>query len=193
MVGCWRCCGVRCVVCDVCVQVVVWCVYVHVVLCWWCVGVVCVCMWCCAWVLCGGGGVVRCVGVVLVLCWCGVVCVCFFLSFSLFSLNYLLSLSLSLSLSVFPFFLLFLSSLSLSLSKHCVKNRSTNKLRGVLMWSGAPWYVGDGSLPHPLPSLLPSLLLLFPSKRRWLHITGIFLARNLFLLQFKINSKTIGL
>ena len=50
-----------CVVCDVCVQVVVWCVYVHVVLCWWCVGVVCVCMWCCAWVLCGGGGGVRCV------------------------------------------------------------------------------------------------------------------------------------
>ena len=33
MVGCWRCCGVWCVVCDVCVQVVVWCVYVHVVLC----------------------------------------------------------------------------------------------------------------------------------------------------------------
>ena len=74
-----------CVVCDVCVQVVVMCVYVHVVLCWWCVGVVCVCMWCCAWVLCGGGGgVVRCVGVVLVLCWCGVGCVSIIFSLFLF-------------------------------------------------------------------------------------------------------------
>ena len=80
----------------------------------------------------------RCVGVVLVLCWCGVGCVSF-LFFSLFPLNYLLFLFLFLSsLSFFSFSL----SLSLSLSKHCVKNRSTNKL--------------DGSLPHPLPSLLPS-------------------------------------
>ena len=79
-----------------------------------------------------------CVGAALV--WGGV-CVSFLSFFSQLS-----SLSLSLSLlssffSFFPsslfsslFFLLFLSlSLSLSLSEHCVKNRSTNKLRGVLM------------------------------------------------------------
>ena len=119
MVGCWRCCGVWCVVC---VQVVVWCVYVHVVLCWWCVGVVCVCMWCCAWVLCGGGGgVVRCVGVVLVLCWCGVGCVwvfsLFFLSFSqLYSLSFSICLPFLSSLSFLLLFSLLSSFFSFSLS-----------------------------------------------------------------------------
>ena len=110
-------CGVWCGVCDVCVQAVVWCVYVHVVLYWWFVGVVCVCMWCCAWVLCDGG--------------CGV-CV-FSLYFSFFSqlsslslsfcLPFLSSLSFlvllhlfSLLSSFFSFFSFFSFSLSLSLS-----------------------------------------------------------------------------
>ena len=78
----------------VCVQAVVWCVYVHVVLCWWFVGVVVVCMWCCAWVLCDGGGGV---------------CVSFLslsLSFTLsLSLSFSLFLSLSLSLFLSLFFL----------------------------------------------------------------------------------------
>ena len=102
---------VVCCVCHVCVQVVVWCLYEHVVLCWWCAGVVCVCMWCCAWVLCGGGCGAMCgcyVGAVLV--WGGV-CVSF-LFFSLFSLNYVLSLSLS----FFSFHFSLRSSFSLSLS-----------------------------------------------------------------------------
>ena len=50
------CCGVLCVVCDVCVHVAVWCcvvlssscwrVVVNMWLCWWCV---CVCLWGVVW------------------------------------------------------------------------------------------------------------------------------------------------
>ena len=110
------------------------CVCIHVVLCvgdvwwwwwWWC-GAMCGC----------------CVGAVLV--WGGV-CVSFLsflsflsqlssLSFSFsFCLPFLSSLSFLLLFSLLSSFFSFSLSLSLSLSEHCVKNRSTNKLRGVLM------------------------------------------------------------
>ena len=97
MVECWRCCGVWCVVCDVCTS--------------GCVE--CVCMWCCAWVLCGGGG--GCGGVVLVLCWSFLFVFSFFsqlssLSFS-FCLPFLSSLSFLLLFSLLSSFFSFSLSL----------------------------------------------------------------------------------
>ena len=116
---------------------------------------VCACGACGVWVVCVH--VVLCV--VLVVCvrvlWCVVKLGTLSLSL-LLSLSFLLSLLLS-SLSflpllfpclfflssfffsllfLFPLLLLLLFSSFFSSTKHWVKNRSTNKLRGVRMWSG---------------------------------------------------------
>ena len=117
----------------VCVVCVVCCVGVGVrswwccVLCGCCVGVVWwVVVWCGVWVLCW-----CCVGVG----WC--VCV-FFSFFSQFS-------SFSFSFSQF-------SSLFLRATKHCARTDQPT-WRPTSRRSDVTW---DGSLPHPLSSLLPS-------------------------------------
>ena len=154
-----------------------------------CVLFVCCCVSLC--VLCVHVVLCRCVGGVLcgccVLCgWCVFLCFCVLL---FFSLNYLLSLSCSLSfllLSSFPL----LSSLSSLLSfllatKHCGKNRSTNTAANFEAFDcDLADGTAVGSLPPPLPSLLPSLPLLLKKKKtkRVLFITGIFPARNLFFI-----------
>ena len=166
------------------------------------------CVWCVVLVLVfGRGGVVCCVGGVL-FCFFSLSLLSFslalFLSFSLalflsslflsFSLSLFLSFSLSLflSFSLSFFFLSFfsllslfslLSSLPLPLlspllaTKHCGKNRSTNTAANFEAFECDLAHgrcTAVGSLPPSLPSLLPSLPLL---------------ARDLFLLQFKINSE----
>ena len=146
---------------------VVCCVCMRVLCCVVCYVVCVVCVWCVVLVLvlAFGGCVVWC-GVV----WCGVVCgvyFCLFVLFSLFSLNFLLCLSCSLSFSLsslfFPLFTL-LSSLPLFLlssllaTKHYGKNRSTNTAANIEAFEcdlAQCKYTAVGSLPPPLPSLLP--------------------------------------
>ena len=187
-------CGVLCVykwLCGVCMYmqccvggVLVLCVYACGVVRGCCVVVVVV-VWCDVWVLCW-----CCVGVG----WS--VCVSFLSFFSFFS--QLSSLSFS-----FSFCLPFLSSLSFlllfsllssffsfslfhSLFPHTVlrTDQPTNFEAFCCDLAHLGTWVTVPSVPHPLPSLL-----LFPSTKRGLFITGIFPARNLFLLQFYINSK----
>ena len=167
-------------------------VCVHVVLCR-CVLCGCVLCWCWRWCL-----VVVVLCVVYMLCVVWVVCVfvflCCFTFFSQFS-------SLSFLLSLFPSSLFsLLSSLPLPLlssllaTKHCGKNRSTNTAANFEAFECDLAHgrcTAVGSLPPPL-SLPPPFSPSPPQKKkkkRELFITGIFPARNLFLLQFKINSK----
>ena len=107
-----------------------------------------------------------------------------FLSF-LFLLLFFCSCSCSffLFLFLFPFYSLF-SSLPFTPTNTV---QSTDQHVNVI-WrtTGAQQSVLS---PPPLNSLLPSLPLLLLKTSRDLEITGIFPARNLFLLQFKINSK----
>ena len=156
----------------------------------WCVVCGVWCGWCVVLVLVSGGGGG---GVVWVLCggvvWCGLVwsvflCLfMFFLFFSQFSsFSFLLSLFLS-SLS-FPSSLLspLLSSLPLFLlssllaTKHCGKNRSTNTAANFEAFECDLAHgrcTAVGSLPPPLPSLLPSLPPLVKKKE------GTFYYRNI--------------
>ena len=190
------------VVCCVCMRVL--CCVVCCVVCVWCVVLVLVLVF--------GGGVV----------WCGVYFVSFCVVFSLFSLNFILSLSCSLSLFLsslfFPLFSL-LSSLPLFLlssllaTKHYGKNRSTNtpaNIEAFVIWrrASAQQSVLSLLLSPPLPSLPPP-----PSSKKKeetfyyrnisgegiiLHYSFILIQKNrrrvkLQSLQFYTNSKTIKL
>ena len=164
------------VVCCVCMRVLccVVCVVCGVGVWWWCCVGVCGC----------------CVGVVWVLC-CVFLCVlcCFSVFFSQFS-SFSFLLSLFLSSLFFPLFSL-ISSLPLSLlssllaTKHCGKNRSTNTASNFEAFEcdmAQGKCTAVGSLPPPLPSLLPSPPP-FLKKKKWeLFITGIFPARDLFFI-----------
>ena len=130
---------------------------------------------------------VLCVVVVL-LCWCFI---SLFLSLSLF-----LFVALSLSFLFFPsvlsssfssLFFLFLFSLPFS-PTNTVERTDQPTRRPTLRHLHVIWRTAGAQqsvLSSPLPSLLPSLpLLLLKKKERDFFITGIFPARNLFLLQF---------
>ena len=144
-----------------------WCGVLRVCVC----GVLCWC-WCSCLV------VVLC-GVV----WCGVVwCVflCFFVLFfscfsQCFSFSFLLSLSFSLSFFLLSSLPLFLLS-SLLATKHYGKNRSTNTAANIEAFEcdlAQGKCTAVGSLPPPLPSLLPSPPLLFKKKEETFYYRNI--------------------
>ena len=159
--------------------------------------------------------------------WCVAWCVCVFLCifvlfFFLFFLSIFfflfLALSLFLSSLLFPLFSL-LASLPLFLlsfllaSKHYGKNRSTNTAANIEAFEcdlAQGKCTAVGSLPPPLPSLLPSPPPLLKKKEETfyyrnisgegiiLHYSFILIEKNrrrvkLQSLQFYINSKTIKL
>ena len=150
---------------------------------WWVGGV-----WC-------GAGVVGCGAV-----WCIFVSFCvvflFFLSI-LFFLFLALSLSLFLSSLFFPLFSL-LSSLplffhsSLLATKHNGKNRSTNTAANTEAFEcdlAQGKCTAVGSLPPPLPSLLPSPPPLLKKKRGNFLLQEYFRRGSYFTLQFYFNSQ----
>ena len=176
---------VGCLVCGVCCVVFFACACGACGVC----GVCLVCVWCVWCVVCVCG--VCCVGA----CVCGVwwslarslSCSLFlsplYLSFAFsfpffFSIIFiflfpllLLLLFLFLFLFIFLFLFLFLTT------KHCVKNRSTNKFRGVRMWPGT----------RQLHSISVSL---HRTKRRGTFLLQEYFRRgNYFTLQFYINSE----
>ena len=185
---------------------VVWCV----VWCVWCV-VFCVCMWrvwcvgcVCTCGVCGVGGMW-----VVVLWWCVcVVCgeawhtislscsLSFLFSFPFafpffFSLIFLFLSSFSFSFSLAPSLTLALALVlslfllsSLLATKHYGKNRSTNTAANIEAFEcdlAQGKCTAVGSLPPPLPSVLPSHTPLLKKKMQF-FITGIFPARNLHLI-----------
>ena len=187
-VGCQRCCGVLCVHEGVVLCVVLCVVCVCGVLCWcWC--------WCLVVVLCC---VVLCCVV-----WCGVMCmcVCVFLCcfFSFFSQFFFLFLALSLFLSslFFPLFSL-LSSLPLCLlssllaTKHYGKNRSTNTAANIEAFEcdlAQGKCTAVGSLPPPLPSLVPSPPHLLKKRGGNFLLQEYFRRGNYFYYSFKLIQK----
>ena len=102
----------------------------------------------------------------------------FSLLFFFFSCSFSYSCSCSCSFS-------FSSLSSLLATKHCGKNRSTNTVANIEAFEcdlAQGKCTAVGSLPPPLPSLLPSPPLLLNKKKRKLFITRIFPARELFYI-----------
>ena len=175
------------VVCCVCMRVL--CCVVCCVVCVWCVLLVLVLVF-------GGGVVWWWCGVV----WCGVVCI--FVVFLFFLSTLFLSCSLSLSFLLLSSFLSSLFSLlsslplfllsSLLATKHYGKNRSTNTAANIEAFEcdlAQGKCRAFGSLPPPLPSLLPSPSLLLKKKRKLFFLQEYIRRGNYFVLQFYLNSE----
>ena len=169
-------------------------VCVYVVLCvgfWWCV-CVCFLLWWCLCVVCGEAWHTLSLLLSLLPLLFPFRFPFLFLSylyFSLFFFFFFFSCSFSYSCSCSCYFSF--SSLSpLLATKHYGKNQSTNTAANIEAFEcdlAQGKCTAVGSLPPPLPSLLPSPPPLL--KKRKLFITGIFRRGNYFVLKFKLIQK----
>ena len=116
----------------------------------------------------------------------------FFFSLIFIILSFFFSFSLAPSLTLALALVLSLFLLSLA-TKHYGKNRSTNTAANIEAFEcdlAQGKCTAVGSLPPPLPSLLPSPPPLL--KKRKLFITGIFPARELFYITVSIFFRKIN-